>query len=609
MRSTTVCKSVFALGLGAVMVLGLSRQGATESKTPGEASALATRVRQPVALAFVDDGKRLLVANRRSGTISIVDTQANAVVAERAIGGTPSDLVAISGNDRFLLATDDERHRLILLERKGIEVDVAAQVDVAPYPVSVRLTGDGRHAVVASLWSRQLTVIGLDGAADRPSLPVLKIERTIALPFAPRCQLWLPEARRLVVTDSFGGNLAVVDPATGTIESVRTIPGHNIRGLALNVAGDRLLVSHQTLSRLARTTFEDLHWGTLLTNVMHALSLSTVLDPAADLLKESRTVRLGDVGRAAGDPAAIVATGNHRIVVAFAGVGEVAVFQEGHPGQQRISAGKRPTVVAANPHRPASVYVADSFGDSVSVIDVTDAEVREPLAVISLGPSPAPNLADRGEQLFYDARLSHDGWMSCHSCHTDGHSNGLLNDNLGDGSFDAPKRVLSLLGVADTAPWAWNGGIDSLEAQIRKSVATTMRGPDGTGELTEDQLAALTAYLKTLAPAPPVRPAASDVALAAAKRGAEVFERIGCGNCHAPPTYTSADISDIGFVDEVGNTKFNPPSLRGVSQRAALFHNNRSQSLEEAVTSHRPQFTKDVPAADLADLVEFLRSL
>ena len=52
--------------------------------------------------------------------------------------------------------------------------------------------------------------------------------------------------------------------------------------------------------------------------------------------------------------------------------------------------------------------------------------------------------------------------MSCHSCHPDGHTNGLLNDNLGDGNFGAPKRVLSLLGVGQTGPWAWNGGVADL---------------------------------------------------------------------------------------------------------------------------------------------------
>ena len=100
------------------------------------------------------------------------------------------------------------------------------------------------------------------------------------------------------------------------------------------------------------------------------------------------------------------------------------------------------------------------------------------LATISLGPRPEPTAADRGERLFYSAKLSHDGWMSCHSCHTDGHTNSLLSDTLGDGSYGAPKRVPSLLGVAATGPWTWTGSIARLEDQVRKSIATTMHGTE-----------------------------------------------------------------------------------------------------------------------------------
>src|SRR5207302_3757394 len=135
-------------------------------------------------------------------------------------------------------------------------------------------------------------------------------------------------------------------------------------------------------------------------------------------------------------------------------------------------------------------YVANHFSDSVSIVELGDGKlVKE----IPLGPTPELQSAERGERLFFDARLAHDGWLSCHSCHSDGHSNGLLNDNLGDGSFGAPKRVLSLLGSGDTGPWAWNGGIGSLKEQIAKSIRTTMHGrkpPD-------EQVRALAAYLRT----------------------------------------------------------------------------------------------------------------
>ena len=60
--------------------------------------------------------------------------------------------------------------------------------------------------------------------------------------------------------------------------------------------------------------------------------------------------------------------------------------------------------------------------------------------------------------------------------------NGRLNDNLTDGSFGTPKRVLSLLGVKDTGPWAWNGHMKDLETQVRTSLKSTMQGPTPTAD-------------------------------------------------------------------------------------------------------------------------------
>ena len=48
----------------------------------GSSRDLAKRPRQPAALAVTDGGKTLLVANRRSGSLSVIDTERKAVVAE-----------------------------------------------------------------------------------------------------------------------------------------------------------------------------------------------------------------------------------------------------------------------------------------------------------------------------------------------------------------------------------------------------------------------------------------------------------------------------------------------------------------------------------------------
>ena len=85
---------------------------------------------------------------------------------------------------------------------------------------------------------------------------------------------------------------------------------------------------------------------------------------------------------------------------------------------------------------------------------------------------------------------------SCHSCHTDGHSNGRLNDNSSDESYGDPKRVISLLGTAGTSPWAWNGKTGSIEEQVRRSIESTMQGP----EPSDLEVRAIADYVRTLPP-------------------------------------------------------------------------------------------------------------
>src|SRR5262249_54870172 len=158
--------------------------------------------------------------------------------------------------------------------------------------------------------------------------------------------------------DSFGGRLAVVDLASGAVESVRSLPASNIRGLALSADGKRLLVSHQILNPLAQTSRDDIHWGNLLTNNVRPVSLAAVSDPKADLRRDSEQYHLGDIGHGTGDPAGIAVGADGRLVVALAGVNEVAVGDRRGGDWKNIPVGARPTAVAvsANDQR---AYVAN----------------------------------------------------------------------------------------------------------------------------------------------------------------------------------------------------------------------------------------------------------
>ncbi len=106
------------------------------------------------------------------------------------------------------------------------------------------------------------------------------------------------------MADAFGGKLAVVDTQGRTIESVRSLPAHNIRGLAFAPDGRTLVVAHQVLNPLAQTSFDDVHWGLLIRNHLRVLPTSRLLPPYSDagLLDGSQLFDLGDVGYGGGRP-------------------------------------------------------------------------------------------------------------------------------------------------------------------------------------------------------------------------------------------------------------------------------------------------------------------
>ena len=535
-------------------------------------------LRRPIALELSEDEETLYVANRRSGSLSIIDLGTSTVVDEIKVGRKLSDLARVAKRP-WLLATDETAGELLLLEATGRQVEVRQRLAVSPYPVSIVISPDQRRCYVASIWSRRLSVIGLpDGGSHTAS-----VIGVIDLPVAPRCLLLVREGTRLIVGDAFGGRLAVIDTDRMELLAIREFPGHNVRGLGVSSDGRMLLIAHQMLNELAHTVRNDVHWGLLMSNDLRWLRLDAVLDPEADLYAGAHMHPLGEAGSATGDPAGLMVAGDGTAVVTLGGVGEVAVGREKDFSLYRIRVGRRPTDVVISGDGTRA-YVANTFGESVSILDIGE---REPKGKIRLGAQielAELSKVDRGELLFYDARLSHDGWMSCHSCHTDGHTNGLLNDNFSDASFGAPKRVLSLLGRRDTQPFAWNAEAKDLATQIRKSITNTLQSDR---EPTEEQIAALAAYLETLDGPPSIDRLRGTEDPPAIARGGKLFRSLACVRCHRPPTYTTPKTYAVGLADKLGNDRFNPPTLRGVGQRGPYFHDNRATALEDVFRTHR----------------------
>ena len=184
------------------------------------------------------------------------------VVAEYDVGRGLADLAILPGG-RHLLAVDQAANELLLLDYRDRSIRVVDRIKVSPDPVRLVVSADGSSCVVASLWSRRLTFVGLASRAPADDHPALSIAGSLDLPFCPRELAVVADGSKLVVADAFGGRLAVVDIRRRAIDSVRSLPAHNIRGLAFAPDGQTLVIAHQVLNRLAQTSFDDVHWGAL----------------------------------------------------------------------------------------------------------------------------------------------------------------------------------------------------------------------------------------------------------------------------------------------------------------------------------------------------------
>lgn len=562
--------------------------------------------REPVAAVLIGEGRKLAIAQAESCSLSELDLPSGTVTAEWQLPGQPSHLVTNPAGDRIWVTLRD---RGVLLELAPAPVGgwtVLGERDVGRDPIRVALSPSADILAVTGCWSHQVTLID--------ALNVSAVPRAIRIGFPPRELLWHPEGGRLLVGDAFGGELAVIDATTANLVARgRLDEALNLRSLRWVGGEAEVACVHQLLHATGRTTTDDIHGGRLVENVISQWTFPTaasvVVEDGGESIGESPVwpathIRLGSADAGAGDPSDTVSLGDDRWLTALAGRAEVVLHDSAGQEFWRLPVGIEPVQLVPLPE-PGQLAVICRLSHSVAIVDTQSGTIgRE----ISLGQSPPDTPAVRGERLFRDARLSHAGWLSCQSCHPDGHSSDGLADTFSDGTYGTPKRVLSLLGTRDNNPWGWNGQFRELHDQVRQSVTSSLQGQPLPAPAVND----LVTYLHTLAPPPPVFDGATSDRLRAADvaAGAALFQSLGCARCHVPPlTYTTDGVVDVGLSDEAGLRKYNPPSLRGLSQRRRFFHDGRAKSIREVLTIESHQLERELSPEDLSRLEAFLLSL
>ena len=135
--------------------------GISETLTSAAEPSVA-HARRPIALVAVND--YVVVANRRSGSLSYIDTATHHVVGEQHVAGRIADLVARADGSGVLVLDDDQRRVLdvqITRGKSGPESTTRTVCQLPVTPVKLILAPKPRRLFVSSRWSRSVVVVDL----------------------------------------------------------------------------------------------------------------------------------------------------------------------------------------------------------------------------------------------------------------------------------------------------------------------------------------------------------------------------------------------------------------------------------------------------------------
>jgi YVTN family beta-propeller protein len=586
--------------------LGLVAAAARPS--PNTPAKSPERHRSPAGVTILPDGRRALTANYTADSVSLVDVDAGKVLAEIACGRKPVAIVC-SADGRRAAVSNHWSDSVTLFEVSDVGLKTRAEIAVGRLPQGAAFAPDGSRLYVAA----GDDIVEVDWSARR-------VAHRWAAPGGPRSLALSADGRLLAALSDRSAELRLWDASSRALLGERAIDeGFNLRGLTFAPDGESLVFAH-LINKAKNVSLRNIEEGWLMGSRLTRVPIK------AKRLLEPERVALDTRGAAVGDPYWIAFGDRGRyLALTASGTQELLLFQSaalpwnggGDPGDlidsslalndgrmRRLPLGGRPMGVAVTPDGKTAA-VANYLLDAVQVVDLAEGRV---VRSIPLGGPTEPSAARRGEALFYDARRSHHRWLSCHTCHVDGHTNGQNWDTLNDESFGNPKLTPSLRGVSRTGPWTWHGWQTDLGAAVEKSFSETLYGPKPTADEMKDVLA----FLGTLDHPP--RPALSKERREAAARGQTLFEgKARCARCHAAPDYTTPRNYDVKLEPDGSPFKlWNPPSLRGVAERGPYLHDGRAATLDEVLRAdHAPEKLggAELSPAERADLVEFLRSL
>lgn len=591
------------------------------------------RYKTPVNLAISPDGREVYVACEASDSVIVVDAASRRPVAEIPVGGQPSD-VAVSPDGSRLYVTNRLNDNLTVVETRTRAA--VRTVAVGDEPHGVLTDASGRTVYALNTSSDSITVLDADALREVKRLSASRGPWSLALS---------PDGQIIAATNTLSRFVKFREPSVSEVTLIDTqqaavvrrveVPGANLmQGIAWRPSGEFALITLNRTKNLVPMT--RLVQGWTITNGLGIVWRDGRVD---QVLLDEPNLCFPDAADVAITPdgayALVTSSGSNRVAVVDLSrltqiVQQAGAYEREHVLPNHLGI---PTefVVKHIPTRDSprgvaiaadgrTAYVANALDDSLTVIDLAKLEAVDR---IDLGGPTEITQVRYGERLFHSADITFRRQFSCHSCHPDGHIDGLTYDIEPDGIGVSPVDNRTLRGILDTAPFKWEGTNPSLSRQCgpRLAVFFTRIQP-----FTPEELAAVDRYICTI-PRPPnrYRPLGSELS-PAQRRGKAIFERTmtndgrhipltnQCAACHCPPYFTDRSQRDVGTAMPLDREAvFDVPHLNNIYDSAPYLHNGMAETLEEIWTRYNPYdqhgITNDMTKDQLNDLMEYLKTL
>lgn len=605
----------------------------------------------PIALT-PDDGQIWLV-NPDAGSVTVVDTAQQAVLADIATGGEPWAL-AIAPDSQRVYVLDREGGRLLAIDAQTFAL--VGTLAVGAEPVGLALSGNGDTAYITASADNRLVLVDTASLRVRQRIATPRRPYALAVDYAPAGETGServyithllpfprPDADQRAITDTGHiGQVSVFDPASPPDAALTQIAlSPDAQGFPNRMVGIALANGYAYLPQVRSAPALP---NDLTTTVFAAVG---AIDLAAQQEDRSAHLPLNDqelFGSPVNNPrAAIPSPDGARLYIVLAGSNLLEVVDIADPHTPRLvkflATGHNPRGFAVSRDGRRG-YVLNYLSRSLGIYDL---EALELLAEVPVTVETLPPDVLRGKILFHNAsqpRLSRFSWVSCASCHVDGGS-----DSVTWLLADGPRQTPPLWNLRDTGPWHWSAALDELH-DVEESIVVLQHGiglaPGSNTPLLgkpnanrSTDLDALVAYLEQDIRAPVLATTLPERDPTALQRGRRLFRSAGCATCHGGPTWSSShlpaapgtlDADGNGMVDAVlhdvgtlnpadvrGSSGFDVPSLLGVGQTAPYLHDGSLPTLEAVLRSGHPtpqrQGGNGLSESDTADLIPFLRAI